>query len=504
MGRDSGPRLLESARSNGCRPFSGWAFDILNQDLCQPLILLASRMPVPENFSSFYDEIGITQFIEDNHASIVSYLSPGVARDHDYIPFYGTFASMWTERFANSLTNSTFAAKVALNNRLTEYRFRNIGERWIHTVPDLERVSFTLDDSDDRDSWLESYAYLNSLPAEVIRRGILEVSMPDVYIRDETVFFTRFRNEWFYNIRNAITSSAGQRGEGADLFERRRGTEYHQIVLNEATRGREDRLNQFRIVGRVFALSIIHGIPLGLNLPVAFYKRLLGYESSITLEDVRGLLANEEFIRIRYIMDSERTEEELAAEAAPLVGSESSENVSLANRDEQFAAMLENVSLSYSPEEFDAIADGLLEIIPRSVFGSVRPEHVAEMISGVSQVDVEDMVNHFYYNQLDYPGAPCYSRRSNQIIWLTAVLNRFDQPLLRKFLRVYTGSDVIPVGGFSRYRIRVTGISRNDNRANLYLPTYQIGFRSITLPAYESEAELEQMLRRSLMSPRSS
>ena len=503
----NGPRLLGNARRQGCRR----GFDVLN-NICRSLILLASRIPVPQNFAAFYDEIGITQFIEDNHAVIVSYISQGnqlASGDfwHLFRPDYETLASLWNERFPNTLTNNTFISRVALNHRLTEYRYRNITTQRGEPLraDDLSQftgVSIALG-GDSRNYWLESYNQLRSVSAERIRRGVRTISISgrSVYSTDDGRPFSNiFRNTW-YDIRNAIISSP-QNGGAGPLFEWRRGTEYHQIVLNRVVEGRQDRLDQYRVMGRVFALSIIHGIPLGLNLPVAFYKRLLGYESSITLEDLRGLLANEEFIRIRYIMDSERTEEELAAEAAPLVGTESSENVSLANRDEQFAAMLENVSLNYSPEEFDAIADGLLEIIPRSVFGSVRPEHVAEMISGVNQVDVEDMVRNFHYN-LQVQGhrlMTSYTRESDQIQWLTAVLNRLGQPMLRQFLRVYTGSHEIPAGGFAYHRISVSRISRLDDEGNVQLPTTQNRFRSITLPVYESEAELELMLRRSLMS----
>ena len=75
-------------------------------------------------------------------------------------------------------------------------------------------------------------------------------------------------------------------------------------------------------------------------------------------------------------------EDELEEIGAPLILSQPgrNENVSLANRDAQYEAMLENVSVNGSPAEVDAIADGLFEIIPRHLFVGVSAETLRQMI----------------------------------------------------------------------------------------------------------------------------
>jgi hypothetical protein len=81
-------------------------------------------------------------------------------------------------------------------------------------------------------------------------------------------------------------------------------------------------------------------------------------------------------------VDRDRTEDELAEIVAPLILSQPgrNENVSLANRDAQYEAMLENVSVNGSPAEVDAIADGLFEIIPRHLFVGVSAETLRRII----------------------------------------------------------------------------------------------------------------------------
>ena len=81
-------------------------------------------------------------------------------------------------------------------------------------------------------------------------------------------------------------------------------------------------------------------------------------------------------------MDLDITDDELVEIGALLMLSQPgrNENAPLANRDAQYEAMLENVSVNGSPAEVDAIADGLFEIIPRHLFVGVSAETLRRMI----------------------------------------------------------------------------------------------------------------------------
>ena len=317
--------------------------------------------------------------------------------------------------------------------------------------------------------WATSWRQLRNAQTRAIANGF---EFDGVRFDGESAFGGGLTREWFSLITPAISRVPNS------VFELRAGSQYDQIASGPIG-GRSD---EYRAVGRLFALSIIEDKPLGINLPTVFFKRLLG--QPIALADIRELVGDVTYRSIEYVMDPARSADELDALMSPLYGSESDEDVTLANRDAQLAAALANVPINSSPDKFNQISAGLFEIIPRNLWNNWTPEAFAALIKGNGDIDIDDMERN-----LGFRG---YSRYSQQVQWLLTVLREYDQPKRRAFLRFVTGSTFVSSGGFAEGPLRIDRIDRTNRRGDVVLPTTHTCFRSIDLPAYISLDELRR------------
>ncbi len=328
----------------------------------------------------------------------------------------------------------------------------------------IQRVSRT-------DVWGTSWRQLLNIPIYLIRNGF---GFDGIGYIGEQAYGGGLTREWFTLMSTAISRGLSQ------LFENRPDTVFDEIVS-----GGDNRVDEYRAVGRFFALSIIEGIPLGLNLHTAFYKLLL--HQPLRFEDLRGLLDDASYRSIEYCMDPSRTEEELAALMSPLAGSGSADDVTLANRQAQLEAVIANVPVNHSPQKFAQILAGFNEVIPHNLLSNWTPEALANLIKGNDDIDIDDLEHNLI---IGYG----YSRSSDQIQWLLTVLREYDQPMRRAFLRFVTGSSVLPSGGFAQSRLSFDHTLRRNIRGDVVLPTTHTCFRTIDLPEYASLEELRRMV----------
>ncbi len=290
----------------------------------------------------------------------------------------------------------------------------------------------------------------------------------------EIAFGPGLAREWFTLISTAISRGPTR------LFENRPNTVFDQIVS-----GTDIRLEEYRAIGRLMALSIIEGNPLGLNLHTAFFTLLL--RQPIRFEDLRGLLDDISYRSIEYCMDRSRTEEDLAALMQPLPESGSTEDVTLANRHAQLEAVIANVPVNHSPQQFALLLAGFNEVIPHNLLTNWSPEGIASLIRGNGDIDIDDLERNM---QIGYG----YTGSSDEVRWLLTVLREYDQPMRRAFLRFVTGSSIVPSGGFAESPLRFDRTMRTNPRGDVVLPTTHTCFRSIDLPQYQSLDELRRMV----------
>jgi hypothetical protein len=457
-----GPRMLDESRRDP-------RFEGSPLNTCLTMIMLLSRMPLPPNREAFFDAIGITEFVNQHREIFVSEFLPiRVIYAREVWGFVDLSPGYWIERFPQ-VTNTSYLRRRAFGRRLSEY----ISDNDYYIAGASFYVNRTR-------PWETSFpTIIRSSPSNFRMAGRITVQFEDEY-----AFGTGLVQEWFSLLAGAISfrRQSSESSGSVPLLSPRDGTNFDEIVRNNGV-----SLEQYTALGRLLAISIVTENSLGFNLPSAFYKKLLGQE--IVLEDVRDLLTDDEFENIQFVMDPSRTAGELESVMSPLMQSGSNEDVSLENRDSQFASMIDNICTNSSPDKFDAISEGFFAVLPRSLFTGITPEDLRSYVRGNGDIDIADLAESVGYVR-DSPG------NWPQMDWLFTVLEEYDQPMRSNFLRFVTGRNVLPTGGFSSLSqpIRITRVQRRTWQGFVRLPTTHTCLNTIDLPDYESLDELRQML----------
>jgi hypothetical protein len=453
---------------------------------CDALMTLISDMPLPadqDEALAFMVSIGLIDFVERNAQSLANRLEGRIGDlDSTRVPdrlrsqidirgfgFLNAFAANWGQRFPQILTGRPEVVRLVLRHKIYRLMCSEFD-----SFDYYGRLSVVI--SRER-AWDDSAQTLMRSQPSLLRRGLERASY-----RGEQAGGAGLLRDWFSLIAGAVSFRPTDDDHVAPMFSPREGTPFDEIFRNNTR-------DNYNALGRVFALSIIHGLPLGIVLPDYFYKKLLGL--TLVLDDMKGFLPDEEYGPLEYAMDQARTEDEMESVfGQPLTGSGANEDVSLANRNVQLAAALDNFCTNGSPEKFRAMADGLFSVIPRQLFSHVSPQDLASFIRGAHEIDISGMRQ---YSQTEKLG---YQRNSTQIEWLFTVLEEYDQPMRSKFLRFVTGRSVLPTGGFSALRpaIQIVPRDRLSDRGFVSLAITHTCYHQIDLPQYQSLEELRRFL----------
>jgi hypothetical protein len=238
-----------------------------------------------------------------------------------------------------------------------------------------------------------------------------------------------------------------------------------------------DNYDIYLAIGRFLALSILRNQPLGVNLPVYFYARML--DQSLTLADMRPeepLFANS----MDYLLSLE-TDGELAPYPITIDGIDYP--VTLANRAELIRRKVNSfVTLEERPA-FALIRQGFDEVFPRNP----KPFTAAEfkqLILGNTQVDIDDLMRNARMEL-----------QSEQRQMLHRVLQSFTAEQKKGFLRFVTNLNQAPVGGFALVNppvwLRTNYYPKPEDHK---LPRVLLCHNLIDLPVYLNEAEMKERL----------
>jgi len=162
------------------------------------------------------------------------------------------------------------------------------------------------------------------------------------------------------------------------------------------------------------------------------------------------------------------------------------------------------VHRAVSPQ-IEAMACGLRKVVPESVLcelrGLLSPAEVAQLLSGLGEIDVDDWERHSAYTQ-------GFSRESDLSKWFWRLVRDWaaspeDRTRLPQLLQFVTGSARVPVGGFAEL-VGFNGakhpftLSGGSHLTPQSLPISHACICTLDLPPYEDEAtcrtKLTQML----------
>ena len=205
----------------------------------------------------------------------------------------------------------------------------------------------------------------------------------------------------------------------------------HYYKINAAGFEKPGGLDIYKAIGRFLALSITRNQPLGVNLPVLFFTRLLG--KGPTLNDIR-----EDEPRLAASMDfilGLQSDEELG-DYDMTIG-DRDYKLTLANRDLVIRFKIFSLDSLMELRAIAEVARGFTEVFPDALPFSAA--ELKQLILGTVDVDVDDLMANAKKELTD-----------NQREMLHRVLRSFTPDEKRKFLAFVTNLNHVPVGGFAR------------------------------------------------------
>jgi hypothetical protein len=321
---------------------------------------------------------------------------------------------------------------------------------------------------DRSEPWRSAISQLSPANATSIRAGVGTVR----YI-NESAYGRGLTREFFSVVSLSLI------GSGANaLFATDADSGYERMIS-----GLTD-LELYWTLGKFFALSILHEIPTGIRLPVAFFRKLLG--KSVTIDDVREF--DEGWAQTAQIYMNAKSQEEILTfslgQPEPFPGSDAKEDLTLDNRESQIQQAIENIISNNSPAQFEAIAEGFFFVLPRSLFKGFEGEDLRDWIVGNTDVGADELIEHIQ-SALD----------ANRTKWLHDIIREFSPVMRQRFLRFVTGLSVIPAGGWSTLgNLSINSVPRMSHDGAIALPRAQTCFKLLRLPNYESLEEMREIL----------
>ncbi|KAI8870224.1 HECT-domain-containing protein, partial [Ramicandelaber brevisporus] len=279
----------------------------------------------------------------------------------------------------------------------------------------------------------------------------------------------------------------------------------------------DNMINEYRLIGQLIGLAAYNSAMVGINFPRALYRKLCGRRvrlcdlAEFEPELARGLQMMldyetddpDEFELLfgrNFVMEYDHFGEMVTQ---PLVHGGESIPLTLANRQEYVNLYVEMVLSILVYRQYEAFREGFHSIMgsPHQLLAqNLNPSPSRSyLIESLEPHELELIICGHNYDNLDlhelesvcqYDGG--YNRESSVIcnFW-DVVHNDFTVEQRRLLLKFVTGTDRVPVGGFSKltFVISKNGVGESDR-----LPTAHTCFNVMLLCEYETRETLKDRL----------
>ena len=237
----------------------------------------------------------------------------------------------------------------------------------------------------------------------------------------------------------------------------------------------------YKAAGRFLALSLLRNHPLGVNLPVMFFAKLLDQE--LTLNEVAE--EEDQLVKsLRFILNlpaEDLKDYPITIDGVDVVPT-------MENREKLVVKKVNSLITPDVVPSFNLIKQGFNEVFPTARMGAVlRAVEVKALILGNPDIDMSDLLAH----------ADIQISDEGQRSMFRNVLMGFTEEERRKFLRFATNLSQTPVGGFAQIQPRMTfyGGHREISEAiQDKMPRVFLCTHSMILPDYDNEEEMRNIL----------
>lgn len=256
----------------------------------------------------------------------------------------------------------------------------------------------------------------------------------------------------------------------------------------------EGQPDNFRAIGRVLAISLVEGIPLGFRLNPSVYQYILGKRDGWTLDDLRDNDPQAFSVLSRISTCNDRHDcgdyfgglmdfgapDGSAYDARSTTG----DTVEAHNAEDFIRLTSEWYLFKRWEAAYAQLSQGLYDVIPSELIqGLLGPRDLASFLQGEVTVTIEDLRASTEYSS--------YSDKSPQVLWLWKFLEEGGQERKLQFIRFVSGLVALPVGGLAALgkRFQITHMTYDATRP---FPTAQTCFYKFRLPEYPSKTVLER------------
>ncbi|XP_037037747.1 ubiquitin-protein ligase E3A isoform X1 [Bradysia coprophila] len=257
---------------------------------------------------------------------------------------------------------------------------------------------------------------------------------------------------------------------------------------------------QFTLIGIVLGLAIYNNIILAVNFPMVVYRKLMGCRGSFAdLEDFNPAVSNSLKSMLTY---QEADMEDVFTQTFEIsykdvFGNTMTHDLKpngseiFVNQDnkQEFVDLYTDYLLNVSVEkQFKAFKRGFQMVTDESPLHLLfRPEEVEVLVCGSKKFDFDELEK-----ATEYEGG--YTKDSRIIKQFWEITHALSMDLKKKLLEFTTGSDRVPVGGFSKLKLVIARNGPDSDR----LPTSHTCFNVLLLPEYTDKQKLEDRLLKAI------
>ncbi|CRK96978.1 CLUMA_CG010297, isoform A [Clunio marinus] len=257
---------------------------------------------------------------------------------------------------------------------------------------------------------------------------------------------------------------------------------------------------QYTLIGIVLGLAIYNHVILPVNFPIVVYRKLMNWKLTWhDLKDFNPVIYNSLKSLLTY---DEPDIEEVFSQTFEIgyqdvFGSSLKHNlkkdgdkifVNHFNKQEfveLYADFLMNKSIE---KQFKAFKKGFRMVTDESPLSYLfRPEEIELLVCGSNNFDFDELEK-----STEYEGG--YSSNSEIIKHFWSIVHGFSLESKRKLLQFTTGSNRVPIGGFSKLKLVIARHGPDCDR----LPTSHTCFNILLLPEYSAREKLEERLLKAI------
>ena len=249
----------------------------------------------------------------------------------------------------------------------------------------------------------------------------------------------------------------------------------------------KDCLDYFRFSGLIFALSIIYNASVQITFSTFFLKHIL--HIPLILEDLKDYdilifnsfehLQKDDIEKLDFYFET-NVDGPKGREAVELIPNGSNIKVTNENKNDYFAKMVDFLLSKSILKQTESFCEGFESLIPHKDIDNVTPEELNQLFFGTFQVDFEDLKKRVRIAQPD-------SLETPTIKYFFGAISKWNNEDLMKLFMFITGVSSLPKKG-EVFNIRLVKCDKN------LLPTAHTVMRTIDLPEYQSEEELNKKL----------